>query len=60
MPRSNYTFDIHLFFEVGPSGRMVTRQEFDDFWNSLTNDEKSYYRRVDLGEEVNRRLGIQH
>lgn len=35
--------DVRKFFNEG-SSRAVTTKEFSDFWKSLTDEEKTYYK----------------
>lgn len=43
---ANTQFDLAKFFSSG--GKIVSWNEFLDFWNSLTFEEMEYYRWVSL------------
>ena len=45
-PKLNTMREMIDFFSC--EGRPVTAQEFNDFWKSLTDDQKAYYKSADL------------
>lgn len=46
LKRGNNVFELKDFFSV--KEMMCSPEEFRDFWKSLTEDEKEYFRRAEL------------